>query len=89
MAQLTLTEAQRILLGILTSVESGVTSPEDGLSELSSLKARALTDELPFKSNYTLDDLKKIRENHIATYDTSTPVYESSEPYESSEGVSY
>jgi hypothetical protein len=73
MAQLSLTEAQRILLGIITSVESGVTTPEAAVEELSGLKTRAAAENLPFKADYTLADFEKIRQNYVSTYDSSTP----------------
>ena len=82
---LTLTEAQRLLLGIITSVESGVTSPEDAVDELSNLKGNATKSGLPFKADYTLKDFQAIQALSAATYDTSTeyvePSYESSDSY--------
>lgn len=83
MAQFTLTEAQRLLLGIITSVESGVTSPEDAVSELKEVKAKAVLAGLTFKADYTVDEFIKIRENYVSTYDTSEPVVE--ESYEPSD----
>ncbi len=84
MAQFTLTEAQRILLGIITSVESGVTTPEEAALELSSLKARASTAGVNFKADYTVADFQKIRENYVTTYDTSAPYEEPSYEYSNS-----
>ncbi len=80
---LTLTEAQRLLLGIITSVEGGVTTPEDAISELEELKSRAGAN---FRADYTVDDFIKLRENYVSQYETSTTyVEESYEPsYESS-----
>lgn len=77
---LTLTEAQRLLLGIITSVESGVTSPEDAVEELAELKTKAAG--LNFKADYTLENFQKIRENYVSTYEASDePSYEPSESY--------
>jgi hypothetical protein len=78
---LTLTEAQRLLRGIITSVESGVTLPEDAVEELAELKTKAAG--LNFKADYTLADFQKIRENYVSTYDSSEPYVEPS--YETSE----
>lgn len=81
---LTLTEAQRLLLGIITSVESGVTTPEDAVEELNDLREKTGKTGLPFKADYVLADFAKIRENYISQYE-STDSEESYEPsYESS-----
>ncbi len=81
MAQFTLTEAQRLLLGIITSVESCVTSPAEAVQELTTLKSRAVAAGINFKAyNYTLADFQKIRDNYVSTYDTSE-TYESSASY--------
>lgn len=80
---LTLTEAQRLLLGIITSVESGVTTPEEATDELTSLKTRAANAGVNFKADCTVDDFIKIRENYVSTYESSEPYVEPS--YESSD----
>ena len=86
MGPFTLTQAQRLLLGIITSVESGITTPEEAVSELKVLQDRAFHEGLTFKSDYTADDFTKLRENYVSQYETSTPYVEPSyEPsYESS-----
>lgn len=83
---LTLTEAQRLLLGIISSVESGVTAPEEAVDELNDLREKAGKAGVPFKADYVLADFEKIRQNYVAQYETSAPyVEESYEPsYESS-----
>jgi hypothetical protein len=83
MANLTLTEAQRTLLGIVTSVESGVTAPEVAVDELARLKSRALEAGLKFSAPYTLEDFKNLRANQLSQYETSEPYVEPS--YESSD----
>jgi len=80
---LTLTEAQRLLLGIITSVEAGVTTPEEAVDELNDLREKAGKAGIPFKVDYVLADFVKIRENYVSTYDTSEPYVEPS--YESSD----
>lgn len=80
---LTLTEAQRLLLGIISSVEGGITTPEDASEELAELKEKAAKAGLNFKADYTVDDFIKIRESYVSQYETSTPYVEPS--YESSE----
>jgi len=80
---LTLTEAQRLLLGIISSVESGVTTPDEAAEELQNLRYRATQAGVNFRADYTVDDFTKIRENYVSTYETSQPYVEPS--YESSE----
>lgn len=80
---LTLTEAQRLLLGIINSVESGVTTPEEAVEELTKLKANAAKAGLTFKADYTLADFTKIRTEYAAEYEASEPYVEPS--FESSE----
>ncbi len=80
---LTLTEAQRLLLGIITSVESGVTTPEEAVEELNDLREKAGKAGIPFKADYTLTDFEKIRENYVSTYESSSS-YEPESSYESS-----
>ena len=60
---LTLTEAQRLLLGIITSVEAGVTTPEEAVEELNDLKDRAEEAGFPFDADYTLVDFENISRN--------------------------
>jgi hypothetical protein len=84
---ITLTELQRLLLGIVSSVESGVTTPAEAANELANLKARAVSAGLKFHADYTEDDFQKIRENYVSMYETSTPYVE--ESYEQSYESSY
>jgi hypothetical protein len=65
---LTLTEAQRLLLGIIISVESGVTTPEEAVDELNELNTRAETANLNFKADYTLADFEEIRADYLSNY---------------------
>ena len=58
MAQFTLEEAQEALIGIITSVEAGVTSPEDAVEELAAVREESVPE---FKPNYTLGDFQDIR----------------------------
>lgn len=85
MAQLTLTEVQRTLLGIVSSVESGVTTPEAAVDELTRLKSRASEAGLKFSPLYTLEDFQNLRANQLSQYETSEayvePSYESSASY--------
>lgn len=85
MAKLTLTDAQRTLLGIITSVESGVTSPEDAVKEQETLKAEAQAAGLNLNANYTLADFQQVRAAYAAQYESSEtyvePSYEASESY--------
>ena len=78
MAKFTLTEAQRLLPGIIASVESGVTTPEEAVAELSSLKTRAKEAGVNFKADYELVDFQKLRQNYVSTYETSEPYVEPS-----------
>lgn len=82
MAPLTLTQAQRLLLGIITSVEAGYTTPSDAVTELKTLKDQAASAGLLFKADYTEEEFQKLRENFTSTYESSTPYEEPS--YESS-----
>jgi hypothetical protein len=66
---LTLTGVQRLLLGIIQSVEAGVTTPEDAFEELKDLKARALGNNINFTSDYSIADFKLIRVQHSSEYD--------------------
>lgn len=84
MAQLSLTEAQRLLLGIVSSVESGITSPESAFDELTQLKSRASEAGLKFAAPYTVEDLQTLRANQLSEYETSAPYVEPSyEPSDS------
>jgi hypothetical protein len=76
-----LTDAQRTLLGIIASVEAGVTAPEDAVKELALLKNRAKISGLSFKADYTLSDFQKIREAYASTYDYNEVYVESSSSY--------
>ncbi len=78
MAKFTLTEAQRLLLGIIASVESGVTTPEEAVAELSSLRTRTKEAGVNFKADYELADFQKLRQNYVSTYETSEPYVEPS-----------
>jgi hypothetical protein len=89
MSALTLTKVRRTLLGIITSVESGVTSPEDAEAELSQLRNEAEKANLNFRADYTVDDFRKIRENYVATYETSQDPYPEEDTYEPSYESSY
>lgn len=60
---LTLTTLQQLLLGIMASVESGVTSPEAGFNELTVLKEQAREAGIDFTADYTVDDFQKMLEN--------------------------
>ena len=53
--------AQDLFLGIIESVESGVMSPEEAVTELANLKQ-----EYDFKSDYTLADFQRVRENFLS-----------------------
>jgi hypothetical protein len=66
---LTLQGVQRLLLGIIQSVEAGVTTPEDAFEELKDLKARALGSNINFTSDYSIADFKLIRIQHSSEYD--------------------
>lgn len=77
MAKLTLTQAQRVLLGIVTSVESGVTTPEEAVNELALLKKEAKEAGLNFTANYTLADFEKIQAD-ASVYDLSTSTFDES-----------
>lgn len=78
MAKLTLTQAQRVLLGIVTSVESGVTTPEEAVNELALLKKEAKEAGLNFTANYTLADFEKIQADSASVYDSSTSTFDES-----------
>lgn len=81
MAKLSLVQAQRDLLGIITSVEAGVTMPEEAVQELNALKSQAPD---TFKPNYTLEDFQNIAKAANTEYDPSTPYVEPEyEPSES------
>ena len=65
---LTQVQASRLLLGIITSVESGSTTPEDAVKELEQLKSQAPEG---FKAAFTQVDFQRIRENYAAIYESS------------------
>lgn len=52
-------EAEELLLGIIESVEAGVTAPEAAVDELNLLKKSA---PQGFKGDYTLEDFVRIQE---------------------------
>jgi hypothetical protein len=81
MAKLTLVNAQRMLLGIIASVEVGVTSPVDAVEEVATLKAQAEAANLAFQANYTLADFEKIRTDYVSNYDSSEEFESSSSSY--------
>ena len=58
----------RAMLGIISSVESGVTTPEEAVVEVKELERRALECGAPFKNNYTLEDFQKIRKDYLSDY---------------------
>jgi hypothetical protein len=60
---LTLTTLQQLLLGIMASVESGVTSPEAGFDELAELKAQAREAGIDFTADYSVEDFQRMLEN--------------------------
>lgn len=66
---MTLVEAQRMLLGIINSVEAGVTTPEDAVSELADVKKAAPSE---FKTNYTLEDFQRIQVAGQSSYEEET-----------------
>jgi hypothetical protein len=69
MAKLSEVQASRTLLGILASVESGVTTAEDARVELDQLRDSA-PETFRTRVNYTVGDLKKLRQDYIdETYD--------------------
>lgn len=85
--ELTLTEAQRLLLGIIESVEAGATTPAQAVVELGRLKQEAKDAGVKFEGNYNLADFERIHENYISQYESS---YESSTAdFESSYSSSY
>jgi hypothetical protein len=77
---LTLTEAQRLLLGIISSVESGITTPEEAVTELADLKAKAVKANIPtFQADYTLENFQSIRDAYVSEYESSyEPTYDTS-----------
>ena len=81
MAKLTLTQAQRLLLGIISSVESGYTTPEEGIVELEKLQANAKESGVDLIAAYKLADFQRLRQAYIDTYETSTDPYDSSSSY--------
>lgn len=80
MGKLTLTQAQRLLLGIISSVESGYMTPEDGIVELGKLQENAKKSGVDLIAAYKLADFQRLRQAHLDTYETSVP-YESSSSY--------
>ena len=78
---LTLTEAQRLLLGIIASVKSGVTEPTAAALELNELKDRTKMAGLNFQADYTVEDFEAIKdEAFFSEYE-----YESDYEYEDGE----
>lgn len=81
--KITLTNAQRILLEIITQLESGLTTPIEATKSLNDLKLAA---PVEFKANYSIGDFQRIRANARSAYQSSTsepePAFESS--YQSS-----
>ena len=80
MAKITLTQAQRFLLGIISSVEAGYTSPSNAVGELELLKKNAAESGVKFNAEYTLGDFEDIRARYTETYELSQE-FESSESY--------
>lgn len=70
--KLTLTEAQRLLLGIISNVELGELTPDEAVKELVQLKLDAAAAGFEFKVNYTFDDFERLRENYISNYESSS-----------------
>ncbi len=64
-----LVAAQRTLLGIIASVESGLTAPTDAVTELAALKAQAPEG---FEANYSVEDFERVRANYVSQFETST-----------------
>jgi hypothetical protein len=85
MAKITLTEASRLLLGIINSVEAGVTTPADAVKELSELKKQTKQTGLNFKAEFTQEDFENIRQTELSKSDNA--FYDAS--YEPSEEPSY
>jgi hypothetical protein len=67
-----------MLLGIIASVDMGITSPVDAVEEVATLKAQAEAANLAFQANYTLEDFEKIRAEALVQYDSSDSTYDSS-----------
>jgi hypothetical protein len=78
---LTLTATQRLLLGIISSVEAGITSPIEAMAELNELKAQADDAGLKFRADYTVEDFENIRQVFVATYETSQDPYPAEDTY--------
>lgn len=94
MSKMSRITASRLLLGIITSVEAGVTTPEAAVEELKQLKSQAPEG---FKADFTIQDFNNIRANYAAAYESSEGDFETSqedeptpEPeFEASYGSSY
>jgi hypothetical protein len=82
---LTLVGAQRLLLGIITSVESGITSPEDAVEELATLREQVAASGIGFHWDYTLEDFQKIRAVSQSACDEDDNRYVPEPSYEESE----
>ena len=69
MKPISLIDAQRALIGVISSVEAGLTTPQEAVEELS-----AIRDASPesFRPDYTLEDFQRIVENAKGSYKPST-----------------
>jgi len=80
MAKVSLVTSQRRLMGIISSVEAGVYTPEEAVVELNKLKEQAPES---FKADYTVEDFRRIYTEYAAQFDSSTE-FEDSTPFVSS-----
>jgi hypothetical protein len=69
--------AEDLFLGIIESVESGLMTPEEAVTELASLKQ-----DYNFKSDYTLDDFQRIRESCLSTLPEDEDFFDDTEDEE-------
>jgi hypothetical protein len=53
--------AQDLFLGLVGSVEAGILTPEEAVTELAELKQ-----EYGFYSEYTLEDFQRLRTNYLS-----------------------
>jgi hypothetical protein len=77
----TLTEPQRRLLEIISSVENGIYTPEEAVTEFQDIKRDMEKAGLPLApeyalAEYTLADFQRIRENALASYESNDDSFE-------------
>jgi hypothetical protein len=73
---LSLTTVQRNFLGIIASVEAGLTTPVDAFNELNDLHAEALRSNISFTADYSVKDFELVKANADSQYSMDDSFYD-------------